>query len=119
MGMTWRIKQGELGRVLSGTLLDDDGPINLTGYTVTLSVSQTIEGTPLIANDACVIDPDQVANTGRISYTLTPTSSSLPVNEKGYYLEFTVVLPNGAIHKFPNKKSLEASYGRLVVRDSL
>lgn len=119
MGMTWRFKQGEVGKVLAGVLSDEGGPVDLTGWTVTVSASNSVGGTPVINDAACTIDPDQTANTGKVTLTLNSTTANIAASENGYYLEFSGTAPGGAIYKFPNRKSAEASYARLVVRKSL
>lgn len=119
MGMTWRFKQGEIGKVLTGILSDDDGPIDLTSWDVTVTAAQTIGGTPVINDAMCTIDPDQVTNKGQISLTLDATTANIAASENGYYLEFSGITPSDAVIKFPNRKAAEQSYGRLVVRKSL
>lgn len=119
MGMTWRFKQGEVGKVLTGVLSDEDGPVNLTGWTVTATASSSVGGTPVIDDAACTVDPDQTANTGKVTLTLNSTTANIAASENGYYLEFSGTAPGGAVIKFPNRKSADASYGRLVVRKSL
>lgn len=119
MGMYWRIKQGEVGKVLTGVLSDEDGELNLTGWTVTVTASPSVGGTPVIDDAACTVDPDQSANRGKVSLTLNSTTANIAANENGYLIEFTGVTPGGAVIRFPNRKSAEQSYGRLVVRKSL
>lgn len=119
MGMTWRFKQGETGKVLSGTLSDENGPVNLTGWTVTVTASASVGGDPVIDSAACTVDADQDANTGMVTFTLDGTTSAIAPSEAGYFLEFSGTAPGGAVYKFPNRKSAEQSYGRLVVRRSL
>lgn len=119
MGMSWRIKQGEVGKELCGTLSDENGPVDLSGWTVTVTASASVGGTPVIDDAACNVDPDQVNNTGKVTLTLNSTTANVGPSENGYYLEFTGTSPGGAVYRFPNRKSAEQSYGRLVVRKSL
>lgn len=119
MGMTWRIKQGEVGKVLEGVLSDEDGAVDLTGWTVTVTASPSVGGTPVIDDAACTIDANQTANKGKVTLTLDSTTANIAPSENGYYLEFSGTAPGGAVYKFPNRKAADASYGRLVVRKSL
>jgi len=119
MGLAWRYKQGEVGKVLEGVLSDEDGAINLSGWTVTVTASKSVGGDEVISSAACAIDADQDANRGKITFTLDGTTANLDANENGYFLEFTGVAPGGAIFRFPNRKAVEQSYGRLIVRKSL
>lgn len=119
MGMTWRFKRGEVGKVLTAVLSDEDGPVDLTGWTVTVTASTSIGGTPTIDDAACAVDADQSANKGQVSLTLNSTTANIAASENGYYLEFSGTAPGGAVIKFPNRKSAEQSYARLVVRKSL
>lgn len=119
MAMAWRIKQGEVGKVLTAVLSDEDGAVDLTGWTVTVTASSSIGGAPTIDAAECDIDADQGANTGHVSLTLDGTTANIAPSENGYYLEFSGTAPGGAVIKFPNRKSAEQSYGRLVVRKSL
>lgn len=119
MGMTWRIKRGEVGKVLTAVLSDDNGEIDLTGWTITVTASQSVGGAPIIDEAACDIDADQSANKGKVTLTLDSTTANIAANENGYFLEFSGTSPAGAVYKFPNRQSVEQSYGRLVVRKSL
>lgn len=119
MGMYWRFKQGEVGKILEGVLSDEDGPVNLAGWTVTVTASSTVGGDPVIEDASVTPDPDQSANPGKFTFTLDSTTANIAPNESGYFLEFSGTGPGGAVTKFPNRKSLDQSYARLVVRKSL
>jgi hypothetical protein len=118
--MTWLYKHGQTGRVLTGTLRDAVGPINLTNKTVTMYARRTKTSTPVI-NGAAVTKVD--AANGRISYTLVANDTNpalVPENEAGYLLEFKLV---DTITGLPDYVPLDVdgnrTYGRLVVQSNL
>jgi hypothetical protein len=78
-------------------------PIDLTGYAFKLTVNSDkdpIDVTNQIFQVAGVVDPDQVANTGKVSFT--PTSADTATVGKFYYdIQWTV---GGTVRSWNEKK---------------
>lgn len=81
------------------TLIDDNGPIDLTGATVTFTMTSTA-GTVKVNKQACVVlDQTVTANRGVVTYAFT----SLQTNTTGkYYGEWQVTLSNGEVLTIPS-----------------
>jgi hypothetical protein len=104
------VKIGETPTV-TATLKDTDPATGqrvafpLTGWTVYMTVAK---GRTVIINQApCVVDPDQVANKGKVQCTFAADSTAWPGLRKGSYnLEFKGIDPLGGVHYFPKKGSV-------------
>lgn len=121
MAMTWIYKHGQVGRVLTGTLLADGAAIDLTNKTVTMYARKTETATPVINGVTVTKDSDQTTNPGRISYTLTANDVSptlVPRNITGYLLEFKLVEGTN-VDFVPLTINHKRTYGRLIVQSNL
>lgn len=109
------LKRGETGSVMDFTLRDEDGPVNLTGWTVTLTASREGEA-PAISSGSCTLAASQTTTgKGKGTYEFTESSASIPTGT--YRLEFKGVTPAGDVFYFP--KSAKTPYATLEVIDSL
>jgi hypothetical protein len=74
---------------LEAILEDEDGPMDLTGATVTINIayaSHSYYYNPwkrIVTNGACVVDPDQVTNKGKVTWTPQPGDLT-PAGQFGY-----------------------------------
>jgi hypothetical protein len=110
------LKRGEVGTLLEFTLEDDNGPVNLNGWTVTATARNRRGGDVAINDAACTLAPDQ-PNTGKGkgSYEFDTASADIPVGQ--YDLEFKGVAPGGRVSYFPKDKN--TPYASLIVIDPL
>ncbi len=92
------IAQGDTLPAVAATLNDANGPVNLTGATVTFSL--TLGGVAVIADRACTITD---AATGQVSVAWQPADTA------GYgnaFAQFHAVWTNGR-QTFPNGRMLD------------
>lgn len=109
------LKRGSTGAVMVATLKDAAGAVDLTGWTIKLTLKLGNSAVPQIDESDCVVDPDQVANKGKVRHLFDETNCNIP---KGVYnAEFKATDPNGEIHYFPTEKN--NLYERVIVQDSL
>lgn len=106
------LARGASGSILFFTLSEALGPIDLTGWTVTLTI-EALSGTdPGFALAACTVDPDQTTNKGKGSFTFDAITSDLIPGE--YRIKFRGVDLSGDIRYFPTGIGSD-NYGRLIV----
>ena len=74
-------KKGDNSTPLDLTLKDEDGAVDLTGYTLSFVMTARGASTRLI-DSAVTIDADQVTNKGRVTYLPTDPQADLDV---GWY----------------------------------
>lgn len=105
-------KKGDTSK-LRVTLIDDNGPIDLTGSSVVFTMESTT-GTVKVNKQACVVlDQSVAANKGIVTYAFTGTQ----VNTVGkYYGEWTITLPNAEILTIP---SAPDPYVIIHIKDTL
>lgn len=105
-------KKGDTAR-LKVTLVDDNGPIDLTGASVVFTMTSTT-GTVKVNKQACSIADQLVtANRGVVTYVFTGTQ----VNTVGkYYGEWTITLSNATILTVP---SAPDPYVIIHIKDTL
>ena len=109
------LKRGEVGSVIDFVLRDDDGPVNLNGWTVTLTAKLGDEDAAIL-NGACVLAPDQpTTGKGKGTFTFDEASADIPAGS--YKLEFKGIAPGDNVHYFP--KSKVRAYASLIVIDPL
>jgi hypothetical protein len=112
----WTIYQGETGAVRTGTLIDENGPVDLSQYTsVSVVVAVNAQTTPVI-NAAAVINPDQETNKGKLSFTFLEAHAAIA--PRTYLLLFKCV-SGGVPTYYPLSRDLRQTYGRLVVQNAL
>lgn len=109
------LKRGEVGTVMSFTLSDANGAVNLNGWTVTVSARKG-SATPAIDEAACVLLPNQATtDKGKGTYEFDSTTANI---EKGVYdLEFKAVSPTLDVYYFPKEK--HEPYAKLRVIEPL
>jgi hypothetical protein len=123
------VKPGMTGVVRTVTLKQTDAdpesdtygdliPIDLTGWTeLAMIVSQ--ENGPVIINAACVADPDQVANEGKLSCTFDSTPDAFPNIVIGeHQLEFSGKDPDEDLHIFPISITGGRQFGTFTVSET-
>lgn len=95
------ITQGDTRPPLLAVLGDANGPVSLTGATVTVRAVALIGGAVILNGVACTIDPDQVGNRGLVSYSWLAGQTNVP---PGLYLcQWTMTGPGGlGPWHFPN-----------------
>lgn len=105
-------KKGDTAK-LKVTLVDDSGPLDLTGATVVFSMTST-SGTVKVNKQSCtVLDQSVTANRGTVTYQFTGTQ----VNTAGkYYGEWQCTLSNGDILTIP---SAPDPYAIITIKDTL
>ena len=97
------IKQNDLLPVLTATLKDALGvAVDLTGATAVFRMG-LVGAATLKVNTAATVDPDQVANKGKITYNWTGTDTDTVGIYEG---EFTVTLSGGKQQTFPNPRHI-------------
>lgn len=107
---TFTIKRGASGAVMTVTLRDEDGVVDLTGFTGVTVTASMGDDSPVMAALAMAFAADRT--TGIVSYAFTPTTSDI---EPGTYdLEFEGTDASGDKHVFPTNKNVP--YGKLVVQ---
>lgn len=109
------LKRGEVGSRLEFELNDKDGPVNLNGWTVTMTVQRGSDA-PVIDDAACVLLPNQATtDKGKGYFQFNSTTANIAVGR--YNLEFKGVTPSLAVYYFP--KQFREPYARLQVIDPL
>lgn len=110
------LKRGEVNTLLEFTLEDEDGPVNLSGWTVTVTAKAKTGGTKVIDNGACTLLPNQsTTDKGKGYYTFNSTTANIAAGV--YDLEFKGVAPGSRVAFFP--KDQYEPYARLRVIESL
>ena len=113
MNTEFVLKTGATGAILTAVLEDKNGPVDLTDYTVKLTL-QKGNDLPVIDEGTCTVDPDQVANKGKVSYSFVSTANL----ERGTYnAEFKATDINGRDSIFPSNK--RTPYARVIVQQAL
>jgi hypothetical protein len=88
-----------------------DEPIDLTSATVAISIAFAMPRGSYYTNPRqiivpyapCVVDPDQVANTGWVSWTPGPTDGVDALTPPGQFLyQFTITYPGGGSQTIPS-----------------
>lgn len=109
------LKRGEKGTVMSFTLRDESGLVNLTDWTITLT-AQLGDEDPAIVSAACDVAGSQTTTgKGKASHTFTEETADIPAGV--YRLEFKGVTPAGDVYYFPKAKG--ATYATLIVQEPL
>lgn len=109
------LKRGEVGSTLQATLSDENGAVNLTGWTVTVTARKGID-TPVIDEGSCTLAANQTTTgKGKVSYEFTATTANIAAGT--YDLEFKGTNSDGDVHYFP--KSKDKPYATLTVIESL
>lgn len=109
------LKRGEEGTVMNFTLRDENGPVNLTGWTVTVT-AQLGDEDPAIEGASCTLAANQsTTGKGKASHTFTNETADIPAGV--YRLEFKGVSAGGAVYYFPKAKG--ATYATLIVQEPL
>jgi len=105
-------KKGDTAK-LRVTLIDDNGAIDLTGASVTFTMTSTT-GTVKVNKQACVVlDQSVITNRGIVTYAFQANQ----VNVTGkYYGEWQVTLSNGEILTIP---SAPDPYAIITIKDTL
>lgn len=93
------LKRGEVGSLMNFTLSDENGAVNLTGWSVVLTAKKG-SSTPVIDEAACTILGNQsTTNTGKGTYEFDSTTANIAAGT--YNLEFKATNPSGDIYYFP------------------
>ena len=109
------LKRGEVGSLMQFTLKDEDGAVNLNGWTVTVTARKG-SAAPVIDEAACVLEANQpTTGKGKGSYEFDATTANIPAGT--YNLEFKAVNPGGDVYYFP--KNRKEPYARLFVIEPL
>ncbi len=95
------IGEGDLSSPLTVTLSDVNGPIDLTGDTVTFHMVDRETGATVI-NHSAVPNVDQMANKGVVTYTWLSGNTVTPGEYAG---EFLVLIGGTIPQTFPNTSS--------------
>jgi hypothetical protein len=107
------LKRGEVGSVMTVTLSDADGAVNLTGGTVVLTVRKGT-ATPVIDEVACVM---VTPASGIISYEFDADTANIAKGE--YNGEFKYTSAAGAVSFFPKSKDDKRTYFNFLVQNPL
>jgi len=106
MNYDFVLKKGDLLPVIIRTLKDAAGAaVDLTGTTCKFIMRRVGASAPKV-NTAAVVDPDQVNNKGKVSYTWVGTDTD---TAGVYEAEWQVTFSGGKAETFPND-------GYLVIR---
>jgi hypothetical protein len=109
----YQLKQGASGAVITVTLYDANGIVDLTGYTSIKMTARKGGATPVLDHIVMTINPDPT--TGKASYAFDATTSNIAVGQ--YSLEFKATDPTGDVQYFPVNK--QKKYGILTVLKTL
>jgi hypothetical protein len=92
------LKTGNTADPIVVVLTDDDGAVDLTGLTVKFRMKKDT-GTVTKVDGVAVVDPDQEANTGRVSYQWVEADVDTPGDFIGEFVVFdgddSEAFPNG------------------------
>lgn len=95
----YTLKRGEVGTLLQATLSDDNGTVNLNGWTVTMTVKKG-SNTAVVDEAVCTVVAGQPSsNKGKIEYEWDATTANIPAGD--YNLEFKAVNPTSDVYYFP------------------
>lgn len=97
------LKTGEVGTVMDFTLRDDNGPVNLTGWTVTMSARKDEEPAVIVGASCAIAANQSTTGKGKGSHTFTEETAGIVAGV--YKLEFKGVTPAGDVYYFPKSKT--------------
>lgn len=107
-------RMNETGLVIQATLIDEDGPVDLTGWVGVIMNVKTEGGQSIISAEPCTIT--NVAG-GQISVTIDITTAAYPNMKRGLHrIIFTATDSAGDLHTFP--KSHRRPWGILRVLEA-
>lgn len=111
------LKQGEVGKTITFTLEDVDGAVNLTNYTVTMTL--TLNGVVVVDNAAVTKRTQAGATLGQCYHTWTSTTANIPVSEPiSYKGELKLVNGPDTLY-WPVDADGEQAYFAVIVQPSL
>lgn len=122
--MTIAVKPGTTNNVRTVTLKHTDVEtgelveLDLTDWTeLAMVVSQ--DNGPVMINTACVADPDQETNPGKLTVTFDATTAAFPnLSEGEHQLEFRGLDPNGDPRIFPVRSDGSPQFGTFIVSET-
>lgn len=97
------LKKNDTGPALVATLADSEGnAVSLSGATARFHMR--VRGAAALTTDAAAtVDPDQVTNKGKVTYSWAAADTDVAGEFEG---EFQVTFGGGVIETFPNRKNL-------------
>lgn len=124
---TTAVKIGETGKIITVVLKNADAngtlqPTDLSGYTDIKMQVEKLDGTVIIDGAACVADPDQSTNPGKVTCTTditVATHTNLEKNAVGYRWEFTALNATGKRRYWPLDENERHTYGKFIVHEGL
>ncbi len=102
------LKSGATGATLSAQLTDSAGALDVTGWTITITVRRGRDA-PVIDNQPCTV------NGGGAIEFIFAEHANIPADN--YNVEFKGIDPSGGVHYFPSHKT--EPYGLLIVKANL
>ena len=110
----YTLKKGDTSIPFKATLRDDDGAIDLTGYTAVFYMRLPGETTNKVDGLVCVIDPDQITNKGVVRYWWDASDVDTALD---YDAEVKATDGAGKFVRFPRDK--DAPYVRVCILENL
>jgi hypothetical protein len=74
MNLRHTVKQGEVGKIMEFTLTDADGAVDLTPYTVTVTLKK---GSTKTLNAGAIVKRNQTTNPGECYYVWTTATATM------------------------------------------
>lgn len=114
---TFTFKKGEIGKEIGFTLSDADGPVDLTSWTVTLTVAERSSSTPVFSGEAVTKRTQSGATLGQCYHTLNSTTAN--ITEKDYKA-CELKLTNGSqVRYWPVNKDSNRTYFSIEVQKAM
>lgn len=79
LNVTWKL--GEVGKVVNFLLEDDDGPFNLTGWTITMAIAADNETTPAVTGETVTALTQTGDDIGWCYHTLNSTTANITIGK--------------------------------------
>lgn len=96
-----RIREGDTEPDWRTQLFDATGaPIDLTGATVRLHVTEERNLNQVVIDAVAVPDPDQVGNRGWVNYVFIPADTGTPGR---FWAEWEITFPSGGVQTVPTR----------------
>jgi hypothetical protein len=111
--LTHVVKRDEIGKLIEFTLSDVDGTVDLTNYTVTMTLKK---GSTVATSAASVVKRNQETNKGECYHTWT--ANTIP-DKKGTYKGELKLVNGPNILYWPCNKDGEKTYFTVIVQDPL
>lgn len=94
-----KVKRGDIGRVITTTLTADGVPVDLANADAVRFLARRPYATEPLIVEAAIVDPDQVANRGKVTY-ITGVDDFAKLGP--LLVEWEVTRPDESVETYPS-----------------